>query len=285
MNDSLLIGCAADEAFAPGLAVAARSLLERLPRGIGARLWIVDAGLAAATKENLRRSWEEFAVDLTWIPFDVAPVRGLKTEERFPPVTYARLLLPGLLPSTERRLLYLDSDLLVRADVRELWRTDLRGAAFGAVQDLGCLTVSEPLYGLRNFRELGLPADQPYCNAGVLLIDLPRWRAERISERVIEYVAANPDAVQWPEQDGLNAVAGSRWTALDPRWNSLVGSLRTSSALSWSDDRVDQETLARFTVDPAIVHFIGPEKPWKVRTRHPQDDEYRKILRKTAFAS
>lgn len=173
--------------------------------------------------------------------------------------------------------------MLVRADVTSLWDIDLGDAAFGAVQDLGCLTVSEPRFGLRKYEELGLPHDRPYCNAGVLLIDLLRWRAERVSQRVIEYVASHPDDVQWPEQDGLNVVAGDRWKPLDPRWNSLLGSLRTSSALSWSDDRTDPRTLSRFAVDPAIVHFIGPAKPWLGRTGHPFEGEYAEMLAKTAF--
>ncbi len=50
-------------------------------------------------------------------------------------VAYARMLVPGILPHSASRLLYLDSDVVVIGSLRPLFETKLAGAIIGAVPD------------------------------------------------------------------------------------------------------------------------------------------------------
>jgi lipopolysaccharide biosynthesis glycosyltransferase len=88
-----------------------------------------------------------------------------------------------------------------------------------------------------------------YFNAGVLLIDLPLWRAERVSERALEYLARNPSSPIC-DQDALNVACDGRWTPLDPRWN-----FQDHYDKVFADMEAEQL--------PGIVHFVTTLKPWK----------------------
>ena len=89
--------------------------------------------------------------------------------------TYHRLLLPRLVPREVTRAIWLDCDLLVTTDLVRLWETDLGGCHLLAVRDPVVPLVSSR-YGIRRWRELGIAPDAPYFNAGVMLLDVDRWR-------------------------------------------------------------------------------------------------------------
>ncbi len=109
--------------------------------------------------------------------------------------------------------MYLDADILVLDDLESLWETDLEGAVVGAVLD----GLDPKLkHGDPGFEEV--PRVQDYFNSGVLLIDLGRWREERISERALELLINHPQSL-FSDQDALNIVCDGRWKKLDPRWN------------------------------------------------------------------
>lgn len=81
------------------------------------------------------------------------------------PVALARLVLDKLLPNNLDRLLYLDSDIIVRGDLTELYTTDLGGAVLAA--------GIEPTVDRAWRKRLGIGG--LYYNSGVLVIDWQRW--------------------------------------------------------------------------------------------------------------
>jgi lipopolysaccharide biosynthesis glycosyltransferase len=76
---------------------------------------------------------------------------------------YFRLLAPRILPANIQKILYLDSDIIVRRSLRDLWSTDLSDHALAAVEDSFCV----PGAGY-----VELPSGAKYFNAGVLLVNL-----------------------------------------------------------------------------------------------------------------
>ncbi len=49
--------------------------------------------------------------------------------------TYYRLRIPEILPQNISKALYLDGDIIVEQDLKELWNLDLSNAVLGAVED------------------------------------------------------------------------------------------------------------------------------------------------------
>src|SRR5207253_2694079 len=83
----------------------------------------------------------------------------------------------------------------------------------------------------------------------------------------------------YPDQDALNALCSRRHVSLHPRWNAQTSlwDLPTHQ-LPFSPDEI-RETRA----SPAIVHFIGPFKPWHYLCTHPYRARYFEHLAATPW--
>jgi len=246
-----LVASAADEAYVVPLAAALRSLLDSADPACPPRLAIVDGGIRAASRERLLASWPDAGsvcfIDPAELRGEPLPLRYAYTSQ----ATFLRLLVPDLLPASAGRVIYLDPDVLVRSDLGELWRLDLGGRALAAVREMYSPVVSHA-YGLDGYADLGLDPQTPYLNAGVLVIDTRRWRAEGLGRAAIDYVRRRAPYDQ--DQDGLNAVVAGRFRELDVRWN-----------VSRYWDRPERR-LGVFTdlaAEARILHFLGPDKPWR----------------------
>lgn len=167
---------------------------------------------------------------------------------RFPPLVYFRLLIPSMFPQFDR-CIYLDSDIIVRKDLRELYETDLHGKLIGAVPESDWLKArleNRPLFGkfsnlgLRDYSDrIGLKKVNVYYNSGVLLMDLKNLRLRGM--RVLEsaYNRAGDDLL-YPDQDLLNLYLNEEIYPLHRIWNAGI----------------------RHSVPPgrAVLHFVS--KPW-----------------------
>ncbi|MDP3288637.1 MAG: glycosyltransferase family 8 protein [Methyloversatilis sp.] len=166
--------------------------------------------------------------------------------DRHGAAAYLRLLIPGEVTGRYRRVLYLDSDIMpMSAGIDQLLGIDLLGAVIGAVRDN--VQWRTPGRRVPENRKLGRPAS-PYFNSGMLLIDVERYRSERILGRCLQVLADSPEAVLRHDQSLLNLALDGHWTELSPVWNWQY----TWSSRFFAD-----------LVEPKFVHFIGPNKPWR----------------------
>lgn len=251
---------AADDGFAEGLAVALHSALTRLARTIRPDVYILDNGLSASTRSRIHDVVErtDLGDRLHWL--EVPPderLRPFAIDSRLTPSTYSRLLIPELLPAQIERAVYLDADLLIREDVSPLFDVDLRGSPIGAVGDFAIPTTDNPASGVRD-----RATPRPYFNAGVLVMDIARWRETGLADQALAYAAEGEEQLRNREQDALNAVAPD-WFELDYRWNvqhtyfPLTGP-PSPSGLSGPLRQQRRQLYRR----AAILHFIGEPKPW-----------------------
>ncbi|MBV8885384.1 MAG: hypothetical protein JO235_15515, partial [Chroococcidiopsidaceae cyanobacterium CP_BM_RX_35] len=130
-------------------------------------------------------------------------------------------------------------------------------------------------------KELGISSDCKYFNAGVLVINLKKWRAENMSEKVIEYVIKNPKFILWADQDGLNPVLAGKWNMLNPRWNQQ-SSIHDFSF--WKDSPFSEEMYNDVVHHPYIIHFSAPYKPWNSLKAHPSKHLFFQYLDMTAWS-
>jgi len=191
----------------------------------------------------------------TELPADLPGMRRLTR------AAWLRLFLPDLL-SDQPRVIYLDVDLIVRGSLRELWDLDLGGNWAAAVTDIPHID-HEPLL----HRRVGFASAAEYFNSGVLLMDLDRFRQERVGERVLRFAAEHPEQVLLADQDPLNVVLGGHRLPLPLRWNVL--SPIYEGGIIAAEFPFTAQEAQRAREAPAIVHFSGPWKPWHLRSRHP----------------
>jgi lipopolysaccharide biosynthesis glycosyltransferase len=185
---------------------------------------------------------------------------------------WARTLLPELLPEVDK-VLYLDADTIVVDSPVPLWHTQLGDAYFAA--------VANPLYPFMDDwpgTVLGIEQPRHYVNSGVLLMSLDHMRRDGCQARLLDYARHHPDN-PCPDQDALSAMFHDRHVSLHPRWNAqaTLWDLR-SQELPFTDAEV-----AEARADPAIVHFIGPFKPWHYLCTHPYRARYFEHLAATPW--
>jgi lipopolysaccharide biosynthesis glycosyltransferase len=274
----IAIACGVGGAYALPLSVTLRSLIAHASPGRRIDFYIFDGGLSTRDRARLESTVLAGGISLTWLRPDHDRVRDLPAAGGMHSSTYFRLLLDTALPDSLTKVIWLDADLLVVHDIAELDALDPGRHPVLAAQDMVIPYVSCPL-GVFNWRTLGLPADQPLFNAGVMVIDLDRWRREQISTQAFDYLRRHASTIALWDQEALNAVLAGRWSALDERWNAIA---------SVAGRRFHQRGKAAAAIrrsEPAwIHHFAGDWKPWTLPYgRHPYGLFY-KVLDETPWA-
>ena len=155
-----------------------------------------------------------------------------------------RLMLAKELADRYRRILYLDSDIMMEGgDLNRLFGLDLGPHPLGAVLDAPFFT--DPGFHAAEFRALNLPP-LPYFNAGVLLIDTARFVAAQIEDRAFDLCMRHPQSIPYADQSVLNLAVQGKFAQLAPCWN-------------WQVTR--RLPFASFRYPVFLRHFIGPVKP------------------------
>jgi lipopolysaccharide biosynthesis glycosyltransferase len=278
-REPVVITCATDAHYVTPLAVMLRSALTNLSKDRKAAIYIMDGGVGQESREKLSQGLPSGQATIEWMPVEPEAFSGAPLWGRMPVSTYYKLAIADTLPPSVHKAIWLDCDLIVTTDLALLYDIDLEGDNVRAAQDSIVPLVSSP-FGIAAHESLGIPADAKYFNAGVMLVDLDRWRAENISQRVLDYLRRFGDSVFFWDQEGLNAVLAGKWGELDPRWNcnaSVPPGRRVSRNLA---SRTSGEANER----PWIIHWAGYLKPWRYPGRDPEKLLYFKYLDMTAWA-
>lgn len=306
-SGSLAVVISADDGYAMQLAVAVRSILEHLPASTHLELFVIDGGISPSNKQRCERSWARgtssadslgelsAACSVQWIKPDLDRLSRFQASDHFTLATYFRFFIGDLLPQRLERVLYTDPDVLFLSDITPLLTMDLQGFPLAASQDAYCPFVdsrhvlenfadrSRGFYGLcaiPDALQRGIPAAQPYLNAGMLVFDLVQFRNNHFGDQLLAYCREHRDQLLWADQCAINAILGGRWLPLDAGWN-------VTPPVFWTDDHgdtiYDQATFDRIRSRPAMVHFAGPDKPWHAGCVHPFTQRYCEWIDRTAW--
>lgn len=213
----------------------------------------------------------DFAViQQLWLPF----------YNNLPLTTYFRLLLPKLLDQTITKCIYLDTDMIIRKSIVELYALDLGEDRWVA----GVMTNVLKTYMQNIWVER-------YVNAWVLLINLHARRTHNIASNCIDFIVQYPKGLQWlqpimGDQCAINYICRDHILTLDPLWN--VTPMRYNSdfwvlnfeLLWYTDNQIQQAQL-----DPAILHFAWIRKPCDWISFHPWKFEYYRYLFSSGLVS
>ena len=190
---------------------------------------------------------------------------------------YSRLFLPDLVGAEFDRIVYLDGDTLVVSSLWPLCELDLSGKPFGIGYDCVCN---------RYKKLIGLKADAPYFNSGVLLMDVAEWRRRRCTERIFEYMRNVRHDFMFGDQDYFATVLADDAAVLPPEYNFLThfqmfksrdAVLRATGipANAW----YGEEQYAAAQRNPVIHHFLGHTlgRPWYRESLNPFRETYRRF--------
>jgi lipopolysaccharide biosynthesis glycosyltransferase len=263
-----VIICAADDAYAIPLAVMLESLAAHTDTAQDIDVYIIDCGLSAPTRARIDTQMRPH-VRFHWRPSNRLPELGTPRWGHVSAATFDRLLIQQYLPAGTSRALWLDCDLLVLGDVGQLFRLPMNGKTVLAARDPLVGTLGSA-FGVQGWRELGLDANRPYFNAGVMLIDLDSWRALDVESRAVRHVLRHHKDLFFNEQEALNAILSDHWTPLEDRWN-------------FSANRFHAKHQSPGPEGPAILHFAGRVKPWNLPDLGTEQELYFRFVDSTAW--
>jgi lipopolysaccharide biosynthesis glycosyltransferase len=176
-----------------------------------------------------------------------------------------------LLPSNIKIALYLDSDIIINNNILDLLNTDISNYVLAAVTD--ALVDKNEIVRSKLF----LSEKAHYLNAGVLLINVERWRSEKIGSRALQFCISNPESITNLDQCAINYIIQGKFYVLDERWNFQFHSMMRISPYRFHPSALKEASSA------AIIHFSGGNKPWLFLCEHPMKGLYFNYLKYTVW--
>ena len=276
-SDRIYVAFSTDEHYVQHAAVAMASVLEYTAQSSRLHFFLFFETLSSSAVSRVRQTVEGYGASIDFCPISADVDTSYYVSGQLSKAIYYRLRIPELLPPAVDRVLYLDCDLLVRADIAELWSMDMQGKPVAAVPDFGIMASCREWENKQ--RDLGFSVDDLYFNSGVLLMDVVAWRTYRYGERVAEFAATHE--YRHHDQDALNLVFHRNWMPLPLRWNVIppVWQLFLKVLLRGRFRIPALEARAHI----AIHHHAGGYKPWEYEEYDGFNDVYYRLLKKTAF--
>ncbi len=276
--ETINIAMAADERYAQHAVVAMVSILRHALHPGDIQFYLLADQLSAQMEERVHSSIQANGAVIEILPLPEERVTGLYTSGQLSRTTYARLQMEELLPADVHRVIYLDCDMVAYDDIEKLWQADLASHPVGAVKDFGIMASR------KSWRQkctvLGMRDGQPYFNAGLLLLDLDRWREKKVGKTVLDLVQHR--AFPHHDQDALNFVFQDDWQVLPMCWNVIPPVYDMFLKVLWRSAYRKEAVEAMKHV--AILHYAGGYKPWEYSLHAGFNDEYYRCLEKTSFA-
>jgi len=259
----------ADDNYAQHLGVMLYSLFINHLSDKMLDVYIIDGGISPANKYKLEGIGEEFNTLIKFLKINKKIYQNFKISHHINHSTYYRISIPELLNSSIKKIIYLDCDLIFKEDISKLWEIDISEYFIAAVE--------APKFNRHN--DLQMPINSKYFNAGVMLINLGKWRQYNISEKVRNFIINNSEKIINLDQDALNAILYNKWKEIPLKWNQPTNIFEIDE----NETNFSKEEFMEAIENPSIIHYTTSSKPWHYVNEHPLKNEYYKYLKKTPW--
>lgn len=265
---------AADDNYAQHLGVCLISLFEN-NADLKFVVYVLSDNISISNTKRIESIFEKYGNCLIWINPDKKEFEAFQVSSYYTTATFFRLKLADYLGDEVKRVLYLDPDMIVSANIRDLLDADLAGAPLAAVNDTPWqIQFASEHIGIDNSRGRG-----KYFNAGMMLIDVDAFKSYQVFRKAKQIITDEQYQCHFLDQDILNIIFRNTWKELPCKWNLLNGFLKREymTDVRWPD-------IYSGIKDRAIIHFSAKEKPWSWFCMNPLKEEYFKYLRVSPWA-
>jgi lipopolysaccharide biosynthesis glycosyltransferase len=223
----------------------------------------IITGLSDKEQQEVKNYIEQNGKSIQFYQIDEAFTKQFVLTSHWSPAAYYRLFFPLLIPQGIERLIYLDTDTVVVNELAALYNLEMGGYPVAAVYD----------NWVKSAPKIGINEEGHYFNSGMMLINLPVWREQKVSERAFKYLADYPERIDYVDQCGLNAVLINNWKKLDWKFNVLHS--RIPEGMSEKEKTV-------FIKDKVILHYTL-DRPWKMLCKNPYRHLYHQYLKDSPY--
>ena len=228
-----------------------------------------DGSISVENKSKINDLKKIKDFNIEWITVDTKLFenQGTNLREDITIATNYRFSLASLLPDIDK-LIFLDADLILNADIANLWSIDVENYY------MACSPVFEGVF-VDYQQKLDIPLDYRYCNTGVMLCNLKKWREDNIEPFFFTNAKKYRDVCEFLDQDILNTVLYSKILYLDYKFNFIP------DEEIWYPE-IYSKNLDKIPKNPDIIHWAGPRKPWN-NTFVKYFEIYRKYAKRTKY--
>ena len=233
---------AADDKYTKFMMVTMKSIIEHASKNNQYKMYVLHIDITPETQALVKKmetsNCKIIFVDVTEELKKIE--KKISLRDYYTATTYYRVFIANMYPEYDK-VLYVDSDTIIRDDIANLYQYDLGKKYIGAVRDQ--LVVQVDIYGDYVEKVLGISRGA-YFNAGVVLINCEEFRKKNILKQFVDLLGTYTFVVA-QDQDYLNILCKDNVLWLDPRWNvQMIGEAPCE------DDKIK------------LVHYNLAEKPW-----------------------
>lgn len=277
MDNKINIVFASDDNYAQHTAVAMASVLvnTKVPQKI--QFYLIDDEIQQKNKEKITKTVQNLGGNIEFIKIKNSKLEDCYVSGELSRASYFRLDIANILGESIEKIIYLDCDLLVYDDIEKMWQLDMGGKPVAATCDLGIMASARVRKQKNKF--IGLPFDAPYFNAGVLMMDLKKWRDGNYAEAIIALATQN----KYPnhDQDALNKFFMNNWQEIPLRWDVIPPVFNLFLKIVTKPDLRKKAIEAK--LNPAIFHYAGGYKPWEYEIHNGFNEKYYEYLKLTEY--
>lgn len=264
------VAFASNDWYAEHLAVAIYSLLKNLSNDYFAEIVVLDWGISEKNKNLIKdicrksEKWNAEFIIMDRKKFEKLPTTWLSQE------IYYRLDLPDLLQN-DKKIIYLDVDIIVNWDISQLINIDLENNIIWAVREITTMNYYIDDYNLTS-KNWWL-----FFNSWILLMDLEKMRKFKFKEKFYDWMDKFIKIITFHDQDILNIILENNRLSLHPKFNALPFLWTTNN---WKILWYTKSEFYEAKKNPIIVHYAS-KKPWNNTCSHPLEylyHQYRKEI-------
>lgn len=258
-EDEVTVVFAADDKYAPILSVALQSVVSTSSENNYYDIIVLSDGISLRNRKTLLQQCLRKNISLRFL--EVGYLLDKYTfdfnNQQLSRATFMRLLMPDVMKGFTV-VLYLDGDVVVKRDIAEILRTDMKGYCIGGIED-------PHIWAVRQYREnisahlnknLGIQTQDKYFNAGVLIFNLKEITKACTTKDMLDMAASRK--WMWEDQDVLNKLFKGKVKWIEANWNVL-----------WVPDTTIQEIMmmnneyTRAFYNPYLIHYAAGAMPIK----------------------
>lgn len=279
---------ASDDNYVPLLTISIVSLLENNYKDFDEiNVFILNDGITNQNIEKIKNILNKYNCNISFIKTKNIEnlnlnIVSLERDNIASFTTYSRLFIGSLIPDNIDKIIYIDCDILNVYSLKQLWEEDISDYYCAAVLDCCNTTIQEML---------GISEEDNYINAGMLYINLKKWREDNVEEKFIEFMMNNQNRFYQHDQGIINNVFKGKIKIISPRYNLQGYFQYMSYKVSKKFSCIDNEYYSKEIMDdarknPIFLHFCAADffRPWQ-NEKHPYANLYRKYAKLANFES
>lgn len=240
------------------------------------RVFLLGDHVSDQSKQILNSIGHKYQREIYIIDVPALNIPNVLISKRWPISAFTRLFSAELLPNSIDKVLYIDCDTIVKRSIKKLYKTDMGENIFCGVKD--CI-------GSTYKKNIGMPGEAQYINAGVLLINLNKLRNIEVSTLLESYLKNYTHFITYADQDLLNGSFSGFIGNLKSEYNVMtIASVFTYDEIALlrkPTNYYSKKEMIKAINEPTIIHYTTNMliiRPWYKNSNHPFSKDFQKYF-------